>query len=93
MINLAKTSQAPFRSIGYMLAGGGHYLVIEAFRCGEASMVVPFKYTNLILGTLFGFLLFGHLPQANTITGAAIVVATGIYILHRETLRTRAQRQ
>ena len=54
---------------------------------------MPFKYTNLIWATLFGYLLFGHLPQAGTITGAAIVVVTGIYILHRETLRKRAQRQ
>ena len=76
-----------------ILVGGGHYLVIEAFRYGEASVVVPFKYTNLIWATLFGYLLFGHLPRAGTITGAAIVVVTGIYILHRETLRKRAQRQ
>ena len=75
-----------------ILVGGGHYLVIEAFRYGEASVVVPFKYTNLIWATLFGYLLFGHLPRAGTITGAAIVVVTGIYILHRETLRKRAQR-
>ena len=76
-----------------ILVGGGHYLVIEAFRYGEASVVVPFKYTNLIWATLFGYLLFGHLPRAGTITGAAIVVVTGIYILHRETLQKRAQRQ
>ena len=81
-----------FLAVG-ILVGGGHYLVIEAFRYGEASVVVPFKYTNLIWATLFGYLLFGHLPRAGTITGAAIVVVTGIYILHRETLRKRAQRQ
>ena len=81
-----------FLAIG-MMVGGAHYLVIEAFRYGEASLVAPFKYTNMIWATLFGFLLFGHLPQVGTITGAAIVVATGIYILHRETLRKRATRQ
>ncbi len=81
-----------FLSIG-LLVGGAHFMVIESFRLGEVAVVSPFKYTNMIWATLFGFLLFGHLPGSSTIVGALIVIVSGIYILRRETVRKRAALQ
>ncbi len=67
-----------------LLVAGSHYLMIEAFRLGEAAMVAPFKYSSVLWGVLFGFLLFGDLPDLWTLTGAAIVIVAGLYILRRE---------
>lgn len=75
-----------------LLVGTAHYLLIEAFRWGEAALVSPFKYANVLWAALFGFLLFGDLPGPNTWAGAAIVAACGLYILHRERIRARAAR-
>ncbi len=80
-----------FCAVG-LLVGCAHFLVIEAYRLAEAAVVAPFKYTNMIWATLFGFLLFGHLPGQGTIIGAMVVIVSGIYILHRESMRKRAAR-
>jgi drug/metabolite transporter (DMT)-like permease len=44
----------------------------------------PFIYTEIVLVTFLGFVVFGEVPNGWTITGAAIVIASGLYILHRE---------
>ena len=69
------------------LVAGAHYLLIEAFRHAEAALVAPFKYTSMVWAVLFGYLIFGDLPDAWTLAGAAVVVLAGLYILHRETRR------
>jgi drug/metabolite transporter (DMT)-like permease len=66
------------------LVAGGQYLMIEAFRHGEAAMVAPFKYTTMVWAVLFGFILFGELPDGWTLFGTAFVVCAGLYIMHRE---------
>ncbi len=68
-----------------MLIAGAHYLMIEAFRLGEAALVAPFKYTSMVWALLFGFLIFGDLPDAWTLAGAGVVVFAGLYVLRRET--------
>lgn len=69
------------------LFAGAHYLVIEAFRLAEAALVAPFKYFNLIWAVLFGFLIWGNLPDRWVLSGAVLVIASGLYILHRERRR------
>ncbi|HZZ69088.1 MAG TPA: hypothetical protein VFE18_13025 [Phenylobacterium sp.] len=49
----------------------------------------PFDYSQLIWATILGFLIWGELPQAATLTGALVVAASGLYILHRELMRLR----
>ncbi len=68
-----------------VLVAGAHYLMIEAFRHGEAALVAPFKYTTMVWAVLFGYLFFGDLPDTWTLAGAAVVLLAGLYILHRET--------
>ncbi len=75
---------ATFAASGALIALA-HTLMIEAFRRGEATMVAPFKYSSLLWATLFGYLVFGDLPDRWTIVGAAIIVFAGLYVLHRET--------
>src|SRR5437588_3876387 len=75
--------------IALMVATGamgsfGHYLLIAAHRLAPAAVLSPFIYTEIVLVTATGFLVFGDAPNRFTLTGAAIVVASGLYMLHRE---------
>ena len=67
----------------------GHLCLIRALTLGEASLVAPFIYTNLLFTTIWGFVLFGNFPDFWTIVGAVIIVAAGIYVW----VRDRAVRQ
>ncbi len=62
----------------------GHYLLIAAHRLAPAAVLSPFIYAELVLVIALGFLVFGDLPNRWTLTGAAIVVASGLYLLYRE---------
>ncbi|AMN44478.1 DMT family transporter [Rhodoplanes sp. Z2-YC6860] len=62
----------------------GHYLLIVAHRHAPASVLSPFMYTQLIWATTFGYLVFANVPNHWTLTGAAIVIGSGLYLLHRE---------
>ncbi len=72
-----------------VLGGVGHFALIKAFQAAPASVVAPFGYTNLIWATVFGFIIWGHLPDLATVAGAAVIVASGIYIFHREHIHRR----
>jgi drug/metabolite transporter (DMT)-like permease len=62
----------------------GHWLLILAHTRAPASILAPFAYTQLIWAGLSGFLVFGDVPTASTLGGAAIVVLSGIYLWWRE---------
>ncbi len=62
-------------------SGIGNLLLILAFRKARATIVSFFMYTQLIWGALLGLALFGDLPDAVTIGGAAIIIACGVYTL------------
>jgi drug/metabolite transporter (DMT)-like permease len=68
----------------------GQLLMTEAFRYGEVSLLAPIEYSALIWATLFGWLLWNQLPSPTVIAGAAIIIASSAYILHRETRVARA---
>lgn len=70
-----------------ILGGVAQVLITQAFRLGRAAVVAPFEYTGMIWATLFGFLVFGDVPTPAVLGGAGIIIASGLYILHRETLR------
>jgi drug/metabolite transporter (DMT)-like permease len=70
--------------------GLGHYAFLIAHRYAPASTLAPYLYVSLITHSTAGFLVFGQVPDRWTLAGAAIVVATGLYLLHREHLTARA---
>jgi drug/metabolite transporter (DMT)-like permease len=76
-------------------AGGfasfGHYMIIAAHRHAPASLLSSFIYSQLVAVTTLGYFVFGDVPDAYTMTGAAIVISSGLYILHRERLQRSAQ--
>ncbi len=65
----------------------GHFIFILAYRLAPASTVAPFLYTQLLTMTLLGFTVFGDLPDRWTLVGSAIVIASGIYLVHREQVK------
>jgi len=65
----------------------GQWIVVLAFRYADASVLAPFSYTQLLWVSLLGFLIFGELPDIWTVTGAAFIVASGLYTAHRERIR------
>ena len=76
-----------------MIAGIGavgtmaQVLLTEAFRRGEASMIAPFEYTALVWGVMLDVALWQVLPDGMTWVGAAIIVASGLYLVRRERVR------
>ncbi|WP_295048225.1 DMT family transporter [uncultured Paracoccus sp.] len=68
------------------------YLLVRAFATAEAGVLAPFGYTGLIWAGLWGWLLFGQLPDLWTVTGAAIIVAAGLYVWSREARAARKDR-
>ena len=62
----------------------GHFLLILAHRRAPASVLSPFMYTQLVWATTLGYLVFGHIPTQWTLIGGAIVVGSGLYLIHRE---------
>ena len=67
-----------------VLGGLGHYLLALAHRYAPASVIAPFLYQQVIYMALFGYLVFGDVPSAWVWLGAAIVVASGLYLFSRE---------
>jgi drug/metabolite transporter (DMT)-like permease len=65
----------------------GQWIVVLAFRYADASVLAPFSYTQLLWVSILGFLIFGEVPDVWTVTGAAIIVASGLYTAHRERVR------
>ncbi len=70
-------------------AAVGHALFIAAFRFANASTIVPFTYFGLVSHVTAGYLVFGQTPDLPTISGALIVIGSGLYLLHRERLKAR----
>ncbi|MFN0116607.1 MAG: DMT family transporter [Paracoccaceae bacterium] len=61
----------------------GYLTVVGATRGGDIGTVAPFRYTALIFAILLGFAVFGDLPDAMTLAGSALIVASGLYALYR----------
>ena len=79
------TAQAWALMIVIALLGAiAHYALIKALDHAEAGAVQPYSYTLLVWVTLLGALMFGDSPDAWTILGAAIVVASGLYTWHHD---------
>lgn len=73
-----------------VFGGFGHWLLIQAHKRAPAPVLSPFIYSQMVWMILLGWLVFGDLPDGWTLAGAAIVIASGLYLLHRERITGRA---
>ena len=62
----------------------GHWLLIKAYKMAPASALAPYPYLQMVWTTTLGYLVFAEVPDRWTILGAAIIVASGLYIVNRE---------
>ena len=81
--------EVPLVDLGYFTVIAGLVLIamsllVGAYAHGDAIIVAPMQYSQIIWGTLFGALLFGEYPEWQTYLGTAVIVLSGIYILKRE---------
>ena len=65
----------------------GQWIVVLAFRYADASVLAPFSYTQLLWVSMLGFVIFGEVPGISTVSGASFIIASGLYIAHRERVR------
>lgn len=78
-----------------LLCGSAVFLIIAyqcvilALRAGDIHVVAPFRYASLLWAIILGIVLFGEWPDALTLIGAGVIVATGLYTLHRELVVAR----
>jgi S-adenosylmethionine uptake transporter len=81
--------------VGIISAFGmcGSLLIIAAYRRAEAAIVAPMQYSQMIWAVVFGTLLFGETPDAMTVLGAAVIMASGVYIVMRETAKARSSQR
>jgi len=70
-------------SLGFF-GGIGHWMLILAYRNATTTALAPYPYLQIVWMIGFGYLVFDQLPDAFTLIGAAIIVASGLYIVHRE---------
>ncbi len=88
---LALPDWQPVRGVdlGWLLGLGitgalGQLLITEAFKCAPVSVIAPFEYSTLLWGVLLDLLFWGDLPHATVFLGAAVIVGSGLYLIHRE---------
>lgn len=62
------------------------FAVTKAYAIASPSLIAPFEYTALIWAAVLGYLLWGDIPDAYAIAGAVLIIGSGIYIIHRETI-------
>ena len=67
-----------------VFGGTGHYLLAMAHRYAPASTLAPFLYQQILYMAIFGYLVFGSVPDTAVWIGAAIVIASGLYLFSRE---------
>jgi len=73
-----------------VFGGFGHWLLIKAYQRASATALAPYPYLQMVWMIILGWLVFDQLPDRWTLAGAAIIVASGLYIIHREhTLRVQ----
>ncbi|MGB3146466.1 MAG: DMT family transporter [Paracoccaceae bacterium] len=82
------TEWAMFILLG-LVAVLGHYLITRAYDFGEASLLAPLAYTEIISSTIMGWYFFDNIPDGWTFVGVGVLIASAIYISFRE----RAQKQ
>ncbi|WOI56101.1 DMT family transporter [Palleronia sp. LCG004] len=69
-----------------LLAFAGGLIMIAAYRMGEAAVVAPMQYSQIIWAAIFGAVFFDEVPDFMTWLGAGIIICSGLYIVLRESL-------
>lgn len=92
---LFQTWQAPdLATLAWLLASGiflvlAQFFIVLAYRGTELSAVAPFRYSIVAFAVVYGFIVFREVPDGLSFAGMAVMIAAGLYMLHREAVRSR----
>jgi len=85
------TQAAGLLALG-VIGGGAQLCLTRAFTLAPAALVAPFDYSYILYGTALDLLVFGLFPTATTWVGLVLISAAGLYVIHRERMVARRQR-
>lgn len=74
-------------------AAVSHMCMTYALKFAPAATLAPLHYTEIVTAVILGYLIFGDFPNAMTWAGIAVIVSSGLYIIHRERIAARLKRQ
>ncbi|MBX7145781.1 MAG: DMT family transporter [Alphaproteobacteria bacterium] len=74
-----------------ILGGCGQLLMTQAFRFASVSIIAPFEYLHLVFAMIFDYLIWHFTPTFTLILGAVIIISSGLYIAHRETIKRQVK--
>jgi drug/metabolite transporter (DMT)-like permease len=74
-------------------AAVSHMCMTYALKYAPSATLAPLHYSEIVVAVALGYLVFGDFPNAMTWAGIAVIVASGLYIIHREHLAARIKRQ
>lgn len=80
-----------YLAIAGVLVALGNLFIVIAFRDGEVTVVSALRYSVLLFALVLGYLVWGDWPDRLAMLGAALIVASGLYALHRQNVRARQQ--
>lgn len=72
-----------------VIGTAGMMLITQGYRFAPAAVIAPFDYSVLLWGVIFGWVIWRDVPGPNVWIGSAILIASGLYILHRETRKPK----
>ena len=96
-VGVRQAPRSPGANCGFLallglLAGVAHWLLISAFLLAPASLLTPFSYLQMLWATLFGYVVFGQLPDRWSALGMAIILGSGVLLALLERRRARLAR-
>lgn len=81
-----------FLAVSALFLATGYFFMVKTLRTGDIAGTAPFRYTNVLFAIVSGIAVFGEFPDALAITGMALIVASGLYAIHREAMLKRNAR-
>ena len=85
LLTFAPTAETLWGRLRLLLLGVAVTVVIQSSSAGVAAIVAPMQYSQILWATAYGYLLFDEAPDRATILGAGVIIASGLYIVFRET--------
>lgn len=79
-----ETEQWIYLIVAGIIGGFGQIFLTSCYRYADVSTIAPFEYVSLLLSLGIGYLVFSDVPTRQTVAGALIVVAAGLFIIWRE---------
>ncbi len=67
------------------------FCLTKAYAIASPSLIAPFEFTALIWAAIIGFMVWGDVPDTHALIGAVLIVASGLYIIHREAVLARSK--